>query len=395
MSNIPESTSTTPAGQEVALLPCPFCGGEAELTGHLAPEYWVRCPRIGCKASTEAFGTKSKAMAAWNARTTPPTIGDKTKSYGDALAESFCATPLPTDVCADLCATMPDYPHPRYGTNLLTVAQAKVMFAQMMPSVGKSDTVAFVQEWLMNSDYDPSQFDRDFAAAIDARCAALATPVVPVPVGEVAHLAAREAIYGPNATPSVATPADDAGVRDGWTPHTGGGNPLGSDVLVDIITRSGSTAQMRAHAVVWRYGTYIYEAGRAMPPEAEVVFYRLAASPKAPTAAIGAGEVTADDRELFILLLGLDAVEREADFARIRRGDFDHWMKMQAIARHRTAALAPASASIPADVERDRFANDEAAKALYNTWDDQPGWVPWVERGNSLMQERARREVML
>jgi hypothetical protein len=44
---------------------------------------------------------------------------------------------------------------------------------------------------------------------------------------------------------------------------------------------------------------------------------------------------------------------------------------------------------------RDRFANDEAAKALYDTWADKPGWVPWVERGNSIMQERARREVTL
>jgi hypothetical protein len=43
----------------------------------------------------------------------------------------------------------------------------------------------------------------------------------------------------------------------------------------------------------------------------------------------------------------------------------------------------------------DRFANDDAAKALYDTWSGQAGWVPWVERGNSLMQERARREVML
>lgn len=38
----------------------------------------------------------------------------------------------------------------------------------------------------------------------------------------------------------------------------------------------------------------------------------------------------------------------------------------------------------------DRFANDEAAKALYDTWSDQPGWVPWVERGNSTMQDKAR-----
>jgi hypothetical protein len=34
-----------------------------------------------------------------------------------------------------------------------------------------SDTVAFVQEWMMSSDHEPTQWDRDFAAAIDARCA--------------------------------------------------------------------------------------------------------------------------------------------------------------------------------------------------------------------------------
>lgn len=40
---------------------------------------------------------------------------------------------------------------------------------------------------------------------------------------------------------------------------------------------------------------------------------------------------------------------------------------------------------------RDPIAEAEARK-LYDSWSDQPGWVPWVERGNSLMQERARRE---
>jgi hypothetical protein len=33
----------------------------------------------------------------------------------------------------------------------------------------RKDTIAFVQDWLMNSDYDPTQFDKGFAAAIDAR----------------------------------------------------------------------------------------------------------------------------------------------------------------------------------------------------------------------------------
>ena len=54
---------------------------------------------------------------------------------------------------------------------------------------------------------------------------------------------------------------------------------------------------------------------------------------------------------------------------------------------------APAVDAVPAgEMERLREA---AAKVLYDSWSDQTGWVPWVERGNSIMQERARREVML
>lgn len=44
-----------------------------------------------------------------------------------ALAERFCSAPLPESVCADTCACMPGYPQPRTGTNLLTVAEAKVV----------------------------------------------------------------------------------------------------------------------------------------------------------------------------------------------------------------------------------------------------------------------------
>lgn len=46
----------------------------------------------------------------------------------------------------------------------------------------------------------------------------------------------------------------------------------------------------------------------------------------------------------------------------------------------------------PTIKQRDRFKHDDAARKLYDTWRDQPGWVPWVERGNSLMQMKARRE---
>ncbi|HEX8413945.1 MAG TPA: hypothetical protein VF637_08685 [Sphingomicrobium sp.] len=48
-----------------------------------------------------------------------------------ALAERFCAAPLPATVCADVCATMPNYPH-RSGTNLMTVAEAKAVLAYVL-----------------------------------------------------------------------------------------------------------------------------------------------------------------------------------------------------------------------------------------------------------------------
>lgn len=35
--------------------------------------------------------------------------------------------------------------------------------------VEREDTVAFVQEWMMSGDHEPSQWERDFAAAIDDR----------------------------------------------------------------------------------------------------------------------------------------------------------------------------------------------------------------------------------
>lgn len=44
-----------------------------------------------------------------------------------ALAERFCACPLPDGVAADFCATDINYQFPRHGTNLLTVVQAEAM----------------------------------------------------------------------------------------------------------------------------------------------------------------------------------------------------------------------------------------------------------------------------
>lgn len=48
------------------------------------------------------------------------------------IGEAFCAAPLPLTVAADLCAADASYPHPRYGTNLLSVAEAQQMLGPIV-----------------------------------------------------------------------------------------------------------------------------------------------------------------------------------------------------------------------------------------------------------------------
>ena len=86
------------AVEGVALLPCPFCGGDAfirhvEAHDHtpmlkaLLPQiepaedtYWPEC---GCGAVTDGCNSQSEAIAAWNTRTTPPA-----RSYADGVEDA-------------------------------------------------------------------------------------------------------------------------------------------------------------------------------------------------------------------------------------------------------------------------------------------------------------------
>ena len=51
------------------VLPCPFCGGEAELK-QLSGR-WAVCCKTHC-VGTKIHGNKAKALTAWNARQAPP-----------------------------------------------------------------------------------------------------------------------------------------------------------------------------------------------------------------------------------------------------------------------------------------------------------------------------------
>jgi len=60
------------------------------------------------------------------------------------LAIRFCQWPLPADVCADTCATIPNYEYARHGTSLLTVAQAEQMLRHVL--AGEADYRAYAEQ---------------------------------------------------------------------------------------------------------------------------------------------------------------------------------------------------------------------------------------------------------
>lgn len=59
----------------------------------------------------------------------------------DALVDRFLSWPLPASVAADPCATDPNYPHPRSGTNLLTATEAREMLRYVLSAAPQSAPV--------------------------------------------------------------------------------------------------------------------------------------------------------------------------------------------------------------------------------------------------------------
>jgi hypothetical protein len=63
-----------------------------------------------------------------------------------SLTDAFLQWRLPVTVCADGCTTRTDWPHPRYGTNLLTASEAEQMIREIvLPIIDQVDTTTIRQ----------------------------------------------------------------------------------------------------------------------------------------------------------------------------------------------------------------------------------------------------------
>ena len=82
----------------VKLLPCPFCGADAELCGPNAlrfiigpsRKFWVRCLGEGCEVESAFDRTPEVAVAAWNRRALPPSASGPVTEAMVTLTDAEC-----------------------------------------------------------------------------------------------------------------------------------------------------------------------------------------------------------------------------------------------------------------------------------------------------------------
>jgi hypothetical protein len=127
---------------------CPYCGRkyrdawELSFDGDMEGSTEVECG--GCEKpytiqrnvevtySTTKVGSGPSITAPAGPRNNP-SERNTNMSLVKALAERFCAAPLPESVCADLCATLKG--PGRTGTNLLTVSEAEAVLGYTLQAL--------------------------------------------------------------------------------------------------------------------------------------------------------------------------------------------------------------------------------------------------------------------
>lgn len=140
------------------LLPCPFCGKDAELIfrhGFISGE----CKH--CASEGAVCATKADAIAAWNTRALPiaPTTTEPLTSEDVALIERmvdrFLAWKLPVNFTPDAGISFKAnynegtaYPmkHEPVGTNLFTAVQAEAMVRHMINGLPMTPELSVIQE---------------------------------------------------------------------------------------------------------------------------------------------------------------------------------------------------------------------------------------------------------
>ena len=68
---------------EIKLLPCPFCGGEAEYCkgDWIGKEYWVKCTKCSC--NTSLSNNYKKPIEEWNTRKPMERIVERLEESAD------------------------------------------------------------------------------------------------------------------------------------------------------------------------------------------------------------------------------------------------------------------------------------------------------------------------
>lgn len=91
--------------EQVALEPCPFCGGEVESRWHTGPAGWLECKQcsaVGPQPEGPDGEDWDKIVALWNARLSSPDIGALVAAAAD-LVTAVCFADPPKSFNGVLC----------------------------------------------------------------------------------------------------------------------------------------------------------------------------------------------------------------------------------------------------------------------------------------------------
>lgn len=113
-----------------------FAALEAELAKLRAGQEPVAmlCEDVSEFGTVEYFEVLKRIEPGTKLYTTPQPSAGVVMPSAEVLADLFVGCPLPKTVRVDQCALDPEYPH-RFGTNLLTWGEAKLMFDEMLASL--------------------------------------------------------------------------------------------------------------------------------------------------------------------------------------------------------------------------------------------------------------------
>lgn len=159
------------------LLPCPFCGGEADIEG--SEHHYIYCKN--CFADTRTYGSKAEAIKAWNTRNyseIPNSAKDKIPKVvkiPEVVGTSNCEY-LPEECCKQPCKDLPSWYHSEWNhqVNFSTCIISISLSVYLVFTVRRANNDLNTDKWeayseLVNCVHDTQLFEEQIIFGVSRK----------------------------------------------------------------------------------------------------------------------------------------------------------------------------------------------------------------------------------